>query len=208
VLQSCTRSPTFVSKVSLGDVIWEFALKEIRLASLSRPNDVIFKSVLNSQAIHRHIVTCSKFTQKQPQDLTIYNQGILAWVRGIINQSINVVISAPEPEIVPDDVSRMNVQHNFSADWSFIRTPNSSKDVLQKARVAGIARVLTECSDVDIRFEQPQFRSLPTQAKSWYQQHQPKNTSEFVKDKRNLQQNSRNSNTLQIREHANTGFSI
>jgi len=92
-------SISFVSVVSLSYIIREFRLVEVRFTIVSIPKSEISKSMLSSKTVSGNVIS-------------INNKTILYWVSAVVNESSsNFVISSPEPGIINDDITRVNLNH-------------------------------------------------------------------------------------------------
>jgi len=109
--------------VSWSHVVRKLTLHEICSSTLSIPLDQIFCGMLAHETIHCHIIA-------------IDDSSVGTWIVAIDNaSSTNRVISTPQPKIVTDHVTRVDLEHAVRLHSRSLRTTNSHGDILDDARI-------------------------------------------------------------------------
>ena len=120
--------------------------KRKNFSSISTPVKQVTKSVFRSETI-----TCDI--------ISIDNESSLDWVLTVVNLTIYAMISSPQPGVINNDISHIDLNHIFSSQVSIITisSSDSSEDITEYAwilRISSISRSpntkLKKCWSLDI----------------------------------------------------------
>jgi len=119
--------------ICLCHVIWEFGLVEEGLTILARPLHQIFQCVFHCKAIHCHVVASD-------------NKAGIARILFMPHRASNVMVGAPEPDVVTNNMARGDAEHHTCLGLCLRRIVGSTytrEDVMEKTGVHLIALVGT-----------------------------------------------------------------
>ena len=113
VVSDLEASIALVSIVLLSDIVWKLTLVEVNFSIVAVPLNEITKAVLREQTISLDIVRV---------DLKALSNVVFT----VVNASMNVMVSSPEPGVVDEYVLVVDLNHSFSCDLVIIRVVASS----------------------------------------------------------------------------------
>jgi len=108
------------------DIIRILRLVEVGFAIVSVPLKHVSKGVLAGETIANDVVSI---------DL----ESSVDWVLFIGNFSTHIMISSPQPGVVNNDISTVDLKHTGSFNFSFIWTSNTCEDVMHCTRISCIS---------------------------------------------------------------------
>jgi hypothetical protein len=113
----------------LSYVIWVLRLVEESLAVVTVPDEHVSEGVFAGQAVAGHVVS-------------IDEQPCVNWVATVVNEALDVVVRAPQPYIIDNDVSGIHGDHFISLNIpSRVSTANSREYVVDSAGISCVASV-------------------------------------------------------------------
>jgi len=110
------------STIVCGNIVRQLNLQEVACTALAVPLDLILQCVLRRPAKHCHIIA-------------VHHQSVVTRVVASVNQSLCGVICTPQPHIVADGVTVVDLQHHASLHTTCCLVTNTNENILQSARI-------------------------------------------------------------------------
>ena len=106
-------SEALVGVVGLGDVVWKLRLVEVDFTVVSVPRSHIAEGVLDEEPVSLDVVAVNLDT------------GGYIVIR-VVDEATNIVVCAPEPGVIHNDIVGVDLHHHFSGNLCLLRVGRAS----------------------------------------------------------------------------------